>query len=170
MFEGRRPQQHGTADQVDPGEAGPAVGAQVVADDKAAVRPADEDGIHDAPLLDDHRQVVRPQPRVSVDGRIEWLLGHAVTADVEGHHPEALGQRTGDLPAPAHGTLRPTVHEHHRGSVRIAPFVRAEHEAATPADLVLVDGLHDDGPSKIRRDARRNGYPSFVVDAAHGER
>ena len=122
VVECRRPQQHGGTDEIDAGDGGIAVGADVVGDDEAAVRPGDDHRTLEASLVDDRGEVVCPQPLVGVAAGIERLLGHAVPAVVERDHSEARGERTADLGAPAQVALRPAVDEQDRRARRDSPI------------------------------------------------
>jgi hypothetical protein len=140
--------------EVDGGDAVLAVGAQVVADDKAAVGPADQHRPVQAQLVDDRGHVVGPQPGVGVVLGFQGRLRHPVAAEVVGHQPELLGQRALVLLGPAEMVLGQAVDEQDRRPVRPAPLADVQPQATAAPNRVDRSGLRDRchlAPPRVRR-------------------
>ena len=88
-------------DEVDAGDRLVAMGAEVVAHDESAVGRGDEHRAIQSGVLDDRRQVIRPQLAIRVTVGVERFLGHPVTAVVEGDNVKPLGERAAGLARPA---------------------------------------------------------------------
>jgi hypothetical protein len=104
-----------------------------------SIGPCDEHGAFEAGLVDDRGEVVGPQPLAGVAAGVEWLLGHAVAAVVEGDHPEPCGELAADLARPAQVALGPSPDEQDRGTVRVPPFAGVQRDTPAAAGVLFAN-------------------------------
>src|SRR5882672_5976772 len=128
---GRLAQFDGRGDEIDSAKSAVAVFLDIVANDGAAIGPADQDGFCERELFDDRGDVVGPFFAVGVLLPLHGRVRNAVAAQVEGNDAEPLGEIAFILPRPREMTLRPAVNEEKRDAVRISPFANMELDPAS---------------------------------------
>ena len=121
---------------------------QVIADDAAAHRPADEHGPVQVKGVDDACEVVGPALAVLVEFRAVGFVQLPVATHIEGDDAEIVDQIAAQLANEGQMALRLAVDEQERVTGGIAPFLDGE------AYTIGADGLRGAARFEVSRSCR----------------
>ena len=135
---------------MDAGNIPVAMAAQVIADDIAAIRPADQDGALERELFDDGGNIAGPSVALAIVPGVQGCVRLAMPAQVQGDDAEIRLQVAFILPPPAEMRLRPSVNKEERNAAFVSPFADMQSHGVWRGYGVDFHGISPVGQDEAR--------------------